>query len=311
MAYLLLIIGFLLLVKCSDIFVEGSSNLAKTLGVPSLVIGLTIVAFGTSAPEASVSIISAIEGKSGMSVGNVIGSNICNILLVLGVSSLFHYLKASKQILTKDFLFMLLSYFILIFLAVDGFTIKFLESHIARNEGLILLSFLGIYMYSLISSLSTNKMKEERKKFELTDILKIAFGLVGIIMGGNVVVDAGTTIARSFNVSEHLIGLTIVGIGTSLPELFTSVTAIKKGENDIAIGNVIGSNIFNILFILGASSVIAPLTISSTMFIDIMIMLCSGLLVYLLALNKGKITRKKGLLMLIIYFIYIIYIIYR
>lgn len=311
MAYLLLIIGFLLLVKCSDIFVEGSSNFAKTLGVPSLVIGLTIVAFGTSAPEASVSIISAIEGKSGMSVGNVIGSNICNILLVLGVSSLFHYLKASKQILTKDFLFMLLSYFILIFLAVDGFTIKFLESHIARNEGLILLSFLGIYMYSLISSLSTNKMKEERKKFELTDILKIAFGLVGIIMGGNVVVDAGTTIARSFNVSEHLIGLTIVGIGTSLPELFTSVTAIKKGENDIAIGNVIGSNIFNILFILGASSVIAPLTISSTMFIDIMIMLCSGLLVYLLALNKGKITRKKGLLMLIIYFIYIIYIIYR
>lgn len=311
MAYLLLIIGFLLLVKCSDIFVEGSSNFAKTLGVPSLVIGLTIVAFGTSAPEASVSIISAIEGKSGMSVGNVIGSNICNILLVLGVSSLFHYLKASKQILTKDFLFMLLSYFILIFLAVDGFTIKFLESHIARNEGLILLSFLGIYMYSLISSLSTNKMKEERKKFELTDILKIAFGLVGIIMGGNVVVDAGTIIARSFNVSEHLIGLTIVGIGTSLPELFTSVTAIKKGENDIAIGNVIGSNIFNILFILGASSVIAPLTISSTMFIDIMIMLGSGLLVYLFALNKGKITRKKGLLMLIIYFIYIVYIIYR
>lgn len=311
MAYLLLIIGFLLLVKCSDIFVEGSSNLAKTLGVPSLVIGLTIVAFGTSAPEASVSIISAIEGKSGMSVGNVIGSNICNILLVLGVSSLFHYLKASKQILTKDFLFMLLSYFILIFLAVDGFTIKFLESHIARNEGLILLSFLGIYMYSLISSLSTNKMKEERKKFELTDILKIAFGLVGIIMGGNVVVDAGTMIARSFNVSEHLIGLTIVGIGTSLPELFTSVTAIKKGENDIAIGNVIGSNIFNILFILGASSVIAPLTISSTMFIDIIIMLCSGLLVYLFALNKGKITRKKGLIMLIIYFIYIVYIIYR
>lgn len=311
MAYLLLIIGFLLLVKCSDIFVEGSSNFAKTLGVPSLVIGLTIVAFGTSAPEASVSIISAIEGKSGMSVGNVIGSNICNILLVLGVSSLFHYLKASKQILTKDFLFMLLSYFILIFLAVDGFTIKFLESHIARNKGLILLSFLGIYMYSLIFSLSSNKMKEERKKFELTDILKIAFGLVGIIMGGNVVVDAGTMIARSFNVSEHLIGLTIVGIGTSLPELFTSVTAIKKGENDIAIGNVIGSNIFNILFILGASSVIAPLTISSTMFIDIIIMLCSGLLVYLFALNKGKITRKKGLIMLIIYFIYIVYIIYR
>ncbi len=311
MEYLLLIVGFVLLVKCSDIFVEGSSNLAKVLGVPSLIIGLTIVAFGTSAPEASVSIISAIEGKSGMSVGNVIGSNICNILLVLGASSLFHYLKANKQILFKDFLFLLLSYFILIFLAIDGFTIKFLESHIARNEGLILLSFLGIYMYSLVSSLSSNKTKEERKKFELKDIFKIAFGLVGIIMGGNVVVDAGTMIARSFNVSEHLIGLTIVGIGTSLPELFTSVTAIKKGENDIAIGNVIGSNIFNILFILGASSVIAPLTISSTMFTDIMIMLSSGLLVYLFALHKGKITRKKGIIMLLIYFSYIIYIINR
>lgn len=309
MEYLVLVIGFVVLVKCADIFVEGSSNIAKALGVSTLIVGLTIVAFGTSAPEASVSIISAMEGKNEISLGNVIGSNICNLLLVLGISALFKPLKANKQFLKTDFLFSILAYFALFISVYDQFFLGNKFSYLDRTEGIVLLSILFIYLYSTIRSNPTSD--KEKKDFHFNDLFKIIFGLIGVILGGNTVVDSATSIARNFGVSEHLIALTIVAVGTSLPELVTSIVATKKGENDIAIGNVIGSNIFNILFILGASSVIVPLQVSTTIFIDILIMILFGVVVYLFALNKNQIGKRKGIIMIFLYMVYVLYIMHR
>lgn len=310
MEYIILVIGFIVLVKCADIFVEGSSNVAKVLGVPTLIVGLTIVAFGTSAPEASVSIISAIEGKNEISIGNVVGSNICNLLLVLGISSLFKPLKANKQILKKDFLFSIIAYLTLYLSICKGFILGNNKGLLERAEGIILLSFLFLYLYNMITTTS-KKQEKEKRQFKFSDIFKIIFGLMGIVLGGNVVVDCATKIARNFGVSEQLIALTIVAIGTSLPELVTSIMATKKGENDIAIGNVIGSNIFNIFFILGVSSLIVPLSINYSSYIDIIIMTIVGVIVYLLTLKDKCINRKKGIFMIFLYIVYIFYIIHR
>ncbi|MGM9834797.1 MAG: calcium/sodium antiporter [Bacilli bacterium] len=310
MAYIILIIGFIILVKCADIFVDGSSKLAKSLGISTLIIGLTIVAFGTSAPEATVSIISSIEGKNGIAVGNIIGSNICNILLVLGVSSLFKPLTADKQIISKDFPFLLLTYILfLIFVFVDYFVSPNFIS-LSRKEGLLFLVLLSLYLYNLIKSHKESNIHEEKLPFKYSYIFKIIFGLFGTILGGNAVVDSATIIASSFGVSEHLIGLTIVAVGTSLPELVTSVVATIKGENDLAIGNVIGSNIFNILFILGVSSAINPLVINFHILIDLIVMTIVGLIVYKLCKNKD-LGRFQGIVMIFLYLQYIIYIIMR
>lgn len=309
MEYIILVIGFIVLVKCADIFVEGSSNIAKVLGVPALIVGLTIVAFGTSTPEASVSIISAIEGKNDISVGNIVGSNICNILLVLGLSSLFKPLKANRQILTKDFLFSIIAYLVLFISVSAEFFKGYSAGYLERIEGLVLLSFLFIYLYCMITT--STKQEKEKKKFSIFDLFKIIFGLVGIILGGNAVVDGATAIARNFGVSEQLIALTIIAIGTSLPELVTSIMATRKGENDIAIGNVIGSNIFNIFFILGISSTIVPLKINYNSFIDIIIMTMIGIIVYLFIINKKELDKSKGIIMISIYILYLIYIILR
>ena len=309
MEYIILIIGFIVLVKCADIFVCGSSNIAKSLGVPSLIVGLTIVAFGTSAPEASVSIISAIEGQNEISVGNVVGSNLCNLLIVLGISSLFRPIAASKQVLKKDFLLSIISYLILFIFVINDIVISTSNSFLSRVEGLILFLILVIYLYRMIKK--ENNKEKENIKFSLSDIFKIIFGLVGIILGGNAIVDQAVLIAENFGVSKHLIALTIVAIGTSLPELVTSVIAAKKGENDIAIGNVIGSNIFNILFILGTSSIISPLNIYYNSIIDIGILLVFGVIVYILTYKNKEINRKTGILMILMYFTYMLYIINR
>ena len=300
MEYIILIIGFILLVKCADIFVDGSSNVAKSLKIPTLIIGLTIVAFGTSAPEASVSIIGAIEHRNEISIGNVIGSNICNLLLVLGVSSLFKPLKCNKKIIKRDLPFSILTYVVLFLLTIN----KYIE----KKEGLLLLITLIVYLFTIIKQEYNNMI--DKKDFSVKDLLKIIFGLIGIILGGNAVVDGAVIIAENFGVSEQLIALTIVAVGTSLPELFTSVIASIKNENDIAIGNVIGSNIFNILFILGMSSFISPLTINNYVIIDIIIMFIVGIILYIFV-NKESINRKNGIVMILIYFIYIFYIINR
>ncbi len=312
MNYILLILGFVLLVKCADIFVDGSSNLAKALKVPTLIIGLTIVAFGTSAPEAAVSVTSSLKGQNDMALGNVVGSNICNILLVLGVSALFNPLKAKKQIILKDFLFCLLSYLVLFVMVAGPFFLGENLGVLSRSDGLVLLCFLAVYLYSLILNINRNDMKRvEERKFSIKDIICIIVGIAGIILGGNLVVNSATKIAADFGVSEGLIALTVVAIGTSLPELVTSVVAAKKGETDIAIGNVIGSCIFNICFILGMSGSIKSIVIGFDSIIDILFMGLSGLIVYLFSIKNKRIGAFKGLIMIGMYVLYTIYIIAR
>ncbi len=313
MNYLLLILGFFFLVKGADIFVEGSSNLAKVLKIPTLIIGLTIVAFGTSAPEAAVSITSSLSGSNEITIGNVLGSNICNLLLVLGMSALFKNLKTKKKVVQRDYLFCLFSSAVLLIMVLEEFLLGQEFAIITRSEGLILLCFLGIYLYALILEALSEKKKltVEKKKFSWKDIFFIIFGGICIMIGGNLVVNSAVKIARTYHISENLIALTIVAIGTSLPELVTSVVAAMKGETDIAIGNVIGSNIFNIFFILGLSSAITPLTLEISSLIDIIMMTSVEILVYLFMLRKLEINRKKGLFMLFLYASYIVYIILR
>lgn len=312
MSFILIIIGLFLLVKCADCFVDGCSNVAKSLGIPSLIIGLTIVSFGTSAPEAAVSVTASIKGMNDISLGNVVGSNICNLLLVLGASGLFGCLTAKRKIITRDFIYCIFSSIVLFILSFGFFTSGGSEGVITRTNGLILLCFLGIYLYALIGdALRSVRSKEEKTKFNPKDILLIIIGIVGIILGGQLVVNSATDIANMLNISQNVIALTIVAIGTSLPELVTSVVAAKKGEVDIAIGNVVGSNIFNIFFILGISSAISPITFGIESFIDIIVMVGASIMVYLLLLKNMRIGNKKGIVLLITYAIYMVYILVR
>lgn len=310
---LLLVVGFVLLVKGADAFVDGCSNVAKALGIPSLIVGLTIVAFGTSAPELAVSLIASFKGNSAISVGNVVGSNICNMLLVLGTTSLFATLHCKKKIVTRDFIYLFLSYVALFIISVGTYIENGKVGTINRVNGLLLVCFLGIYMYSLLSDAKNDRKKEKTSKGKVTlkEILFIIIGLIAIVGGGELVVNSATAIAKIIGISDSVIALTVVAVGTSLPELVTSVLAAKKGEDDIAIGNVIGSNIFNILMILGFSSIVNPLTISHNSLIDMIIMVIAGILVYVFALKDQKITKPRGIVMLILYFSYIGYLLVR
>lgn len=309
---MLLITGFVLLVKCADAFVDGCSNIARALGISSIIIGLTIVAFGTSAPEAAVSIIASINGNNDISIGNVVGSNICNLLLVLGVSGLFGKLTTKKKVIARDYIYSLFSYLVLLILTAGFFLTGQKTGTITRTNGLILLCFLAIYLYSLLfDAKKSSKTKEERGVFHFKDIILIIIGLVGIIGGGELVVNSATSIARQIGISDNVIALTVVAIGTSLPELVTSVVAARKGECDIAIGNVIGSNIFNILFILGLSSVVNPISFGLDTFIDIIIMGLIGIIVFFFVLKNYRIGNKKGPIMIGLYILYTIYILIR
>ncbi len=311
MSIVLIILGLFLLIKCANLFVDSCSNVAKSLGIPSLIIGLTIVAFGTSAPETAVSVTAAIKGLNDISIGNVVGSNICNILLILGLSGLVGKITATKKMMSRDILFAILTSIVMLILST-GFFLSGQVGIITRTSGLILLCFFCVYLYALISeAIDYSKKKQEKGKFKFKDILIIIISLVGIILGGQLVVNSATDIAKMFNVSDNVIALTIVAVGTSLPELVTSVVAAKKGESDIAIGNVVGSNIFNLLFILGISSVISPITFGIESFIDIIIMLVVTIEVYLLIFRDKTIDKKKGIILLLSYLFYLIYILMR
>lgn len=312
MKIILLIIGFVLLVKGADYFVDGCSKVAASLGIPSLVIGLTIVAFGTSAPETAVSVIASLKGNSDIAIGNAVGSNICNLLLVLGISGLFGELKAKEKIITRDYLYLMLSGIVLFILTAGTFYHHNEIGFISRTNGAILICFLMIYVYALLLD-SKKEIKEKTKKTKISfkDIIFIIIGLIGIIAGGQLVVNSATGIAKILGISDSLIALTIVAIGTSLPELVTSAIATKKGETDIAIGNVIGSNIFNIFFVLGLASITNPLTINFNTFIDIIIMNITAIIVYFLMLKNNRIGNKKGIIILILYIAYTTYLIMR
>lgn len=309
---LLLIIGFICLVKGADYFVEGCSKIARVFGIPTLIIGLTIVAFGTSAPEAAVSTIASLSGKNAIALGNVVGSNICNLLLVLGVSGLFGKLTCTKKVISRDMIYSIFAYIVLIILSAGFFIEGNKTGVITRTNGLILLCFLGIYVYALVGEAKESvKKKEKKEQFHFKNILYIIFGLIGIIGGGELVVNSATKIASFIGISDSVIALTIVALGTSLPELVTSIVAVRKGETDLAIGNIIGSNIFNCFFILGLSSTVSPVTFDFYSFIDMIIMLCVGILVLVFTLKNNRIGRVKGSIMLTLYAVYTLFILFR
>lgn len=317
MSFILLIIGFFFLIKGADLFVDGAASIARKFNIPSMIIGLTIVAMGTSAPEAAVSITSSLSGQNDMSVANVVGSNFFNILVVLGVSSLISKLPVQKNTIKKDTPFLLI---------VSGLLLVFgINKYISRIEGLILLIVFVYFLYSTVkmAKSATNLDSSSDNEIALaesdtttqTPILKTVIlsviGILGIVIGGDMVVDSATSIATLFGMSANLVGLTIVAIGTSLPEFVTSIVAIKKGETEIAIGNVIGSNIFNILLVLGLATFISPITISTLALIDIIFMLCITILLYLFMKKDYSLVKKHGIILVGIYIVYMSYTIIR
>lgn len=328
MNYILLLIGFALLVKGADYFVDGSSNIAKKLRIPSLIIGLTIVAFGTSAPEAAVSITASINGQNGMAIGNVIGSNIFNLLMVIGASGIIKPLLVEKSILSREFPFTLLISIILIILSSDILFFNSSINTINRIDGIILLILFIVFLYYLINSAMKNRKESlcdtetsadldmsniksiEKSNTMIKSILISVIGIAAIIFGGNLVVDSASNIASSFGVNDQLIGLTIVSIGTSLPEFVTSIIAATKGESDLALGNVLGSNIFNILFVIGASALISPMTVDPKLIINGAIMILSTILVYFYAYRKNDISKFESITLSLLYFGYIGYLIF-
>ena len=302
--YIILIIGFVMLIKGADVFVESASGLAKKFGIPSIIIGLTIVAMGTSAPEFSVSVQSALAGMNDICLANVVGSNIFNLLVVLGLSSCIGKLKISNY---SDVIIMLLSGLIVLMNAANG--------ALTIWEGAQLLVLFVFYIGHLIwKAINENEQGEEIEESKRPLILTIVLGIIGlgaIVWGGNLVVDSASIIAEQLGMSQNLIGLTVVAIGTSLPELVTSLVATKKGELDIAVGNVIGSNIFNLLLIVGASTVISPMTVSMVAIYDLLFMIVTALIFIWLTMHSESLTKIKGIPLVILYVGYIIITIIR
>lgn len=319
MSYILLIIGFVLLIKGADLFVDGASSIAKALKIPSLIIGLTIVAFGTSAPEAAVSITGAFAGANDITVGNVVGSNIFNLLVVVGVAAFICPLKVKKSIITKEFPFAILGAFVLIVLGLDSKYHNYTDNVLTRADGIMLLVLLAIFMYYLIELALTSRKEgledeegEEIKTYTMPkSILLCVVGIIGIVLGGDWVVDAASDIALTFGMSQSLVGLTIVAIGTSLPELVTSIVAARKGQSDIALGNVIGSNIFNIFFVLGISAFIHEITINGAVFLDMFIMMTASFIAYGFAASKRSINKLEGAFLVGLYVIYMTFVIWK
>ncbi|MFI3249529.1 MAG: calcium/sodium antiporter [Eubacteriales bacterium] len=304
--YISLVAGFILLVKGADYFVDGASSIAKFFGMPSLVIGLTIVSIGTSAPEGAVSITAALSGSNDIAVGNLIGSNIFNTAVVVGVCAIIHAITVDKQIIKKEFPFMIICSILTGILLLDGV--------VSRVDGAILfVAFLTYMVNVLIYALKSKAEPSEdtARPNMIRASLTCLIGAAAIVVGGDFVVDAAQQIALSFNLSESVIALTVVALGTSLPELVTSIVAANKGESDIAIGNVIGSNIFNMLFILGLSSMISPITPSATAVIDVSVFILIAISVYLISRAKEKINLISGILLVSTYAVYTAYLFIR
>ncbi len=303
--YLLLIVGFVLLIKGADFFVDGASSLAGILKVPSVVIGLTIVSLGTSAPEAAVSVTAGLTGSNDISLGNVIGSNIFNLLMVVGVCALCFGVKTPKDILKRDMWINIAASVLLILIIFD--------KNISRIEGVVLLVLMVVYLVVVVRSAIKNRLEEAPTKIMSIpkSLIYIVIGVAAIIIGGDLVVDNASLIAESWGMSETLVGLTIVAFGTSLPELVTSLTAAKKGDSGIALGNAIGSCIFNILFILGLASVITPIAATSVLIIDSIILLAISVMMAIFSVTKGYTSRIEGGMCVVLYIAYMAYIIIR
>lgn len=306
MMYLLLIVGFILLIKGADYFVIGSSAIARLLKVPSVIIGLTIVAMGTSAPEAAVSITAGLSGSNELALSNVIGSNIFNLILIVGVCAIIKPFIVDSSIMKRDFPLAIIASVILFIFLQDG--------KLSRLEGIILLTLMAIYLLFTVMSALRNPVEDGMENHTLpmhSCLFYIVIGLIGIIFGGDLVVDSACSIAAAFGLSETLIGLTIVAIGTSLPELVTSVTASRKGESGLALGNVVGSNLFNILFILGLSSTIHPIAADPLALIDIPLLIISTVIVFVYCKIQKNMGRFMGTLCVAAYILYSVYIVLR
>ncbi len=311
----LLVVGIFLLVKGADLFVDGACDLSEKLKIPAYLVGLTVVAFGTSLPEAAVSITAAIDGSNEIAIGNVIGSNIFNTLMVLGASALMAPVVVKKDLIKRDFPFCLgITALLTIFLI--AFNSSSVE--LTRAEGVILLVLFAVFMtYSIIlgkkEGLEESAETEKKKEFPMWKcLLFIVMGIAGVVAGGTLTVEGAKMMAEALGMSETVIGLTVVAIGTSLPELVTSVVAAKKKQNDIAVGNVIGSNIFNILFILGISSVINPIVPKDAfIMIDAIILTAIMVLTFFISLAAKKINRFSGVLMILIYAAYTAFLLVR
>lgn len=316
LTFLLFIIGFVLLIKGADYLVSGASSLAFKLGVAPLVIGLTIVAFGTSAPELIVNLMASISGNTDIAIGNILGSNIVNILIILGVSAIIYPITVQKSTIWKEIPFALLAVIVMAFMASDALIDGASSSYLSRIDGLVLISFFVIFLYYIVglAKQSPSDSAEKPKEMSLThSVMYIIVGLVGLVVGGKWIVDGAVIFAKSFGVSESLIGLTIVAIGTSLPEFATSVVAAYKKNSDIAIGNIVGSNIFNIFWILGISAFIAPLPFAPALTVDILVTLLATLLLFL-ALFVGKrhtLEKWQGVVFILLYVGYIAFLLMR
>ena len=314
LTYILFVVGFVLLISGANLLVEGSASIAKKLNISSIVIGLTIVAFGTSAPEFIVNIFASIQGNTDIAIGNILGSNIVNILLILGISAIIFPLATKENTVWKEIPLSLLAAILLGVMVNDTLIDGGTFSGITRIDGIVFLAFFIIFLYytfGISKVIGENTDLEIKEMSYMKSSLYIVGGLSGLIFGGKWIVDGAIKIAEGFNVSQSLIGLTIVAIGTSLPELATSAVAAYKKQSDIAIGNVVGSNIFNIFFILGFSALIRPLPFSKTSDIDIIMTIFSSLILFLIMFigKKHTVERWQGVIMILIYIGYVAYLI--
>ena len=305
---LLLVVGFVMLIKGADWFVEGASKIADRFGIPQLVIGLTIVAMGTSAPEAAVSITSALKGSADITIGNVLGSNILNVLIILGLTAVVRTIAVQKSTIKYEIPFVIIISAVMAVLGLMDGTIK-------RWEGGVLWALFIVYMIYLFKMAKsgqavTEEVAEDGKKDPIWKLLiLVVIGVVLIVWGSDVTVDAATKLATLFGMSERLIGLTIVALGTSLPELVTSVTAAIKGKADIAVGNIVGSNIFNILFVVGTTALITPVAYQSNFMVDSIVAVATMVLLLVCVVRKKQLNRPCGIIMLVGYVAYFIYLI--
>lgn len=306
----ILLVGFVLLIKGADFFVEGSSAVAKKLRIPSIIVGLTIVAMGTSLPELAVSVTAALAGNNEIAVSNVVGSNLFNLLVVCGTCTLFAPLAIAKSTLKSDFPISIACAVLLLIMGVIGM-------EVGRADGVILLvifvTYIAILVRQALKARAVSASKEDSEEGNGKDIpvwlciIYIVGGIAAIKFGGDFVVDGASTIAEKLGMSQTLVGLTVVAVGTSLPELVTSIVASRKNEVDMALGNVIGSNIFNILFILGTAGAISPMAFIKDNIVDLIVLIAASLLVYVFTWSKQKLERKEGMIMLFIYIGYMVY----
>lgn len=307
-----LLLSIVVIVKGSDMLVDGCVNLAKFLRVPTLVIGLTVVAIATGVPEIAISITSSIKGSNGLLLGNLLGSNMFNILFILGLIALIKPLLVKREIIIKNYLFALLSCFVLFVISYDVYFGDEFYNVITRSEGILLLCFAGIFLYStILGVMDERRLKVEKGKFTAKDAVCILIGILMVAISAEVIVNSSVNISKWFGISENLIGLTVIAVGTNLPELVTSVVAVRKGEIDMAIGNLVGTNIYNIFLILGIAATINPIAISPSSFMDIIILAITSIIVYIFIQHKKDISKVEGILMIGLYIVYIVYVVIR